>query len=104
MSSGRIIGVIDLCVSAALALFIPMIFARADQVVADAVEQYGKNVDSGALLQPFAMLFVLPAAILFAIAGVGMLLKWRFRKPLQWLAMLWLAFPMPFFLMAWVSE
>jgi hypothetical protein len=81
MSGGRIIGIIDLCASMALALFIPLIFARADQVAADA----GKNVDSGALLQPFALLFVLPAAMLFAVAGAGMLLKWRFRRALQWL-------------------
>jgi hypothetical protein len=104
MSGGRIIGIIDLCASMALALFIPLIFARADQVAADAVARYGKNVDSGALLQPFALLFVLPAAMLFAVAGAGMLLKWRFRKALQWLGMLWLALPLPFFLMAWVSE
>ena len=65
--------------------------ARAAQ--ADAIREFGHNVDSGAYLSAAGFLYFVPAVPLFALASVASYRGWRLRLLLQAVAWLWLASP-----------
>lgn len=56
----------------------------------EAVRLYGYNVDSGALTYIAAIIYVLPAAVLFGLAALSLFRGWRLGKFLHWLAIAWL--------------
>jgi len=62
----------------------------AREAAAEAVRAYGYNVDSGAILYLFVVYYCAPTAALFAIAALFMGRRWRWRWPVQVLAVLWL--------------
>jgi formate hydrogenlyase subunit 3/multisubunit Na+/H+ antiporter MnhD subunit len=100
----RITARVDTGIAIFLALSVPWVLFRAHQINEETIARYGRNVDSGALLPPFAYFFLLPASLLFALAAVATFRQWRARKLFQWLAMLWLSIPFVSLLVAWVSR
>lgn len=104
MTRHRTIGSADLCLSLGFLLLIPASSERADKVAMEAVAKFGKNVDSGALLQSLILPYLLPTALALAVAGGCMILGLRLRVQAQWVAMVAAAAPFPLFLLAWLAD
>jgi|GEM_PF-4290523 len=54
-------------------------FRIAHQDAEDAVRTYGHNVDSGAYVILFAVIYLVPLAALFAVAGFSFWRSWKVR-------------------------
>jgi len=52
----------------------------------EAIREYGRNVDSGALVGAVGILYLAPVALLFGVAAVSMWRSWRFGWALHWFA------------------
>jgi len=72
----------------------------AEAAAAQAVRDYGHNVDSGAYLLIIGTLYFLPAAFIFAAASFAMFRGWHFRWVFHLVAWAWVASP---FLLALAS-
>ena len=60
----------------------------------EAVRLYGRNVDSGAFSFAFAAVYLVPGAVVFALASLWASRQWRLRAAVQWAALLWLGIPL----------
>jgi hypothetical protein len=67
-------------------------FHLARQAAEDTVRRYGHNVDSGAYVALFAIIFLVPPAILFTLAGLAFWRSWRVRWYIDGAVVLWLAY------------
>jgi hypothetical protein len=62
----------------------------AREEAAEEIRRRGRNIDHGAMEAFIAIAYLLPTAILFAIAVIAMARSWRFRWLAQGIAMFWL--------------
>jgi hypothetical protein len=64
---------------------------------AEAIRLYGRNVDSGAYHEMAAHVYLIPAAIILAIAALGMFRGWVWRKVPHYVAWIFVASPFAWF-------
>jgi hypothetical protein len=58
----------------------------ADRAAEAAVQQYGRNVDSGAVESVIAIIYCAPCALGFSLASMALLFRWRIRWLAHWMA------------------
>jgi hypothetical protein len=80
-------------ISALLALAVPLTLLYSKAASERASSIYGHNVDSGASLPLFALIYLLPAAGLFAATAAAHHNQWPDRRAVKWLAIAWLTIP-----------
>jgi hypothetical protein len=68
-------------------------FFSGNRAADEAIRTYGHNVDSGAYIILFGVIFFLPASLLLTIAGTAFWRHWRGRLVLQVIAVAWLLLP-----------
>jgi hypothetical protein len=68
-------------------------FLSASQAAAETIRRYGHNVDSGAYRLFLALFYLVPVAVLFALAALSHWRGWRVARGLHWVAFLYALSP-----------
>jgi hypothetical protein len=82
---------VNLALAALAVAAIAWCFHIAREAAEDAVRTYGHNVDSGAYLIIFAIIYLAPPAILLTLAGFAFWRSWRVRWYIEGAVVLWFA-------------
>ena len=86
----RAVAWINLSVATFLAASGLWIIHVANEAATEAERIYGRNVDSGAILYFFVVIYFAPNAAFFGIAALAMFRRWRVWWLAQTLAVAWL--------------
>lgn len=90
-AASRLVAAVNWSAAALIVTVIAWCVRTSRLAAEDAVRTYGHNVDSGAYIILFAILYLLPLVVLLILAGAGFWRRWRSRWYLECAVVLWVA-------------
>jgi uncharacterized membrane protein len=96
MKRAKTVAWFDAALATMFALLGIWLIHMADKAAEFAVREYGRNVDSGAVLAMIAIAYCAPLAIAFALASWSLFSNWRIRWFAHWIAVVLAVVPLIF--------